>query len=314
MNTQQSYRTSWKATMPTTRLGWIALGLIVVLASSTAAYALSPQLRQLFTRADAGLLYIEQANLGQELSLSQTTNGFTISVERVYADANRIIIGYNITSPKLTNNFATALQLTDNAGTTFPVQEIRSTAVQNTTRAFIASFDATSVQNPPGGMRLSVELGETKPASNPKEENKWYSVGTPVSFNFNIDTKVDRRIVDLRQTAQSSGIVLRLEQVRISPTGVNAILCNDSSDNGAIRWLSSGTLSTGVTGVDRIQSEASAIGTEGCHTLKFPAPQYYEQSGEWTLTVNELTAPDHVQGNDKRVTGTWTFRFSVPVK
>jgi hypothetical protein len=71
-------------------------------------------------------------------------------------------------------------------------------------------------------------------------------------------------------------------------------------------------LATDSGEADRVQSEASMVGTEGCHILRFPARHYYEHHGEWTLAVTELTAPDHTQGYDQHVAGTWTFRFTVP--
>ena len=310
-------RTSYKTRstrIPKTRFGWAILVAAAILLSSTAAYAMSPLLRQLFLNSDAGLSHVEQLNLGQELDLTQTTSGFEVNVSRVYADANRIVVGYTVNGPSLTNNFAMSLSLMDEGGGVSQLSEERSTATKNGIRAFIASFDATGIRDTPSKLRLSMEPGQAPSVTDSMAERTWHSLGTPVTFDLNVDAKIDRRISDLRQTDQASGVTLVLEQVRISPTSVNAILCDATTytEGEAPYWLSAGVLDTERGTNERVQSEASAMSIEGCHTLKFPAPHYYSQSGNWTLTVHELTAPDHIQGNDKKVTGTWTFQFSSP--
>ena len=161
-----------------------------------------------------------------------------------------------------------------------------------------------------------MEPGQTPPVSDLLLERTWVSLGAPVSFDLNVNAKIERRIVDLRETAQASGITLVLEQVRISPTSVHAILCDATiyDQGSAPNWLSAGVLTTEEEAKDYVQSDASAISIEGCHTLKFPAAQYYNQSGRWTLTVTSLTAPDHAQGQDKQVSGSWVFSFIAPAK
>ncbi len=42
---------------------------------------------------------VDGRQLGHDLNLSQTANGFTVTVGRVYADANEITIGYTVTGP-----------------------------------------------------------------------------------------------------------------------------------------------------------------------------------------------------------------------
>jgi 5-hydroxyisourate hydrolase-like protein (transthyretin family) len=316
MSAQQSHDKGWKAGTPNTRLGWLALIVVTLLLSSTAAYAMSPRLSQLFLNSDGGLSHVERLNLGQELNLTQTTSGLRVNVNRVYADANRIVVGYIVNGPTLTNNFAMSSSLTDDSGTAFQLSEERSTAVKKGARAFIASFDAAGVRDIPGTLHLKLEPGQTPPPTDSLIERKWSSLGAPVSFDLRLDTKIDRRIVDLREAAQASGITLVLEQVRISPTSVHAILCDATTytQGNVPHWLSAGVLTTESGRIDRVQSDASAMSIEGCHTLKFPAAHYYNQSGNWTLTVTELTAPDHEQGNDKQVTGPWTFHFTAPSK
>ncbi len=68
--------------LPATRLGWVVAVLAVFLAVSGAAYAVVPVLTRAF-QMEAGLQHIEESNLAKQLNLSQTINGWTVSVQRV---------------------------------------------------------------------------------------------------------------------------------------------------------------------------------------------------------------------------------------
>jgi len=76
----------------------VAALLLAMVAGGT--YALAPVLNRAFeldSEYDPGLQYVLDNHLYQEMDLSQTIDGYTIHVERVYADANRILVGYTLT-------------------------------------------------------------------------------------------------------------------------------------------------------------------------------------------------------------------------
>jgi hypothetical protein len=75
---------------------------------------------------DPGLRRAEEAGLVQHLDASQTVDGFTLTVERVYADAGRVVIGYTIRAAewitavhRLDRSPSGGLTLTDSAGRTY---------------------------------------------------------------------------------------------------------------------------------------------------------------------------------------------------
>ncbi|MCS7351861.1 MAG: DUF4179 domain-containing protein [Anaerolineae bacterium] len=70
--------------------GWLAAGLALVMALVGMAYA-----RPLW-EAFLSTHLLEQGGRMHTLSLSQTRDGITVTIERLYADANRIVIGYRI--------------------------------------------------------------------------------------------------------------------------------------------------------------------------------------------------------------------------
>ncbi len=86
--------------------------------------ATSPLGQQLWQRGDPGTAYVEQAGFVRELRLSATHEGVTITLERAYADANRIVIGYTLGVPEALAGYQSidafaAATLRDTAGRTY---------------------------------------------------------------------------------------------------------------------------------------------------------------------------------------------------
>ena len=73
----------------------MVLGTNVVAHRATASSQLVDQAFSL----RPGMAHIMQAGLVREVNLPQSTCGFTMTIQRVYADANRVVVGYTITGP-----------------------------------------------------------------------------------------------------------------------------------------------------------------------------------------------------------------------
>ncbi|MCS7252096.1 MAG: DUF4179 domain-containing protein [Anaerolineae bacterium] len=85
---------------------WRTAGLMLVLALAGMAYA--PSLWEAFFSTRL----LEQGGKLQALSLSQTRDGITVTVERAYADANRIVIGYRVQGLPVSSGISRHPQLT----------------------------------------------------------------------------------------------------------------------------------------------------------------------------------------------------------
>ena len=83
--------------LPRTRLAWVFLPLLLLLLVGGTVYAASPQMREIFLKY-AG--HIEKAGLVQQMDMSQTVNGVTVRLERVYADNNEVLLGYTVSGPR----------------------------------------------------------------------------------------------------------------------------------------------------------------------------------------------------------------------
>lgn len=113
------HRSRWVHLKPTTRPGWALLVLALCLALGAGAWAVSPIVDRLF-RVDSGLNHVGQTGLGQDLALSQTVDGVTVTLEQAYADANRIAIGLTVRGSYVLGYDLAHVTLSDTLDRTFP--------------------------------------------------------------------------------------------------------------------------------------------------------------------------------------------------
>src|SRR5436305_12893922 len=95
----------------------------------------------------AGTAQVATQHLGEDVNLSQSACGFTMTISRVYADANRIIVGYTLTGPagRRFNNINATPTLADAQGHTLPGLEGAGTGVMGSQSGNYMAFDAGSV-------------------------------------------------------------------------------------------------------------------------------------------------------------------------
>jgi hypothetical protein len=151
-------RRTW---LPATRMGWAVAALAVFLALGTAAYGLASVIDRLFEQ-EVGLEQTQEANLGRVANLSQTADGVTARVERVYADAGRVVIGLTLHGANGTRYDLGQLTLTQADGTIlWPVSGLGVAAESELLpgeSAFVFTFDASPVQGAPESLDLRLSL------------------------------------------------------------------------------------------------------------------------------------------------------------
>jgi len=311
----------WTRLKPTTRLGWAGLITVLLLVVSAGAYAMGPLLSRVF-QMEAGLHHIEQANLGQEINLSQTVDDITVTLHRVYADANRIVVGYTVNgSTDLPDNrsrlIPVRITLTDEQGTVFSVISGvgRSTPVgpgAETVEAwtggvvdsyFVDSYDAAVVQGTPEALHLSLVMDvETYvvPTPVPPTPGVYKDradrvlldplvpalTAGPFTLNFSVPF-IPGRTIEVQQEVEVGRIAVRLERVVVTPSATRAILCFNPPDGESEEWLPVGTLSTQGMPV----LNAGPGGKEIFYTMDRSAITTVEQIGEGTCYRYSVLAP-----------------------
>jgi hypothetical protein len=331
-------RSRWAQLRPTTRLGWACLAMALLLAVSTMTYAVVPVVNRIFQQ-EAGLSHVERVGLSQEIDLSQTVDGVTVTLERGYADINRIILGYTIHTADGRRYDPYSMRLSDaNGAVLLPTVGMGVTGQSDVTEislppgegGFVFSFDATDLQGIPSTLDLHLEmelrefvLPPNRPAL-PSAQEKLPALpaltvaeATPVregalvgpfTFDFGLPLSPGHT-VEVQQTVEAAGVALELKRVVVTPSETRALLCIESPGHEWEHWAVVATLSTEV---GQAENAWSANSEEDCALHGF-LPPLDGQEGDWTLTVTELIEfADEPSGEQMRLSGPWVFRFRVP--
>ncbi|HOR01114.1 MAG TPA: DUF4179 domain-containing protein [Anaerolineae bacterium] len=109
--------------LPVTRLGWVAVALVALLAVGATARvaATAPVIGRLLQLFEPEIAHQDDsASLGQALNLSQAIDNVTVAVEWAYADAQRIRVGYTLRSSDGRRFDPCHMTLTDETGAPMP--------------------------------------------------------------------------------------------------------------------------------------------------------------------------------------------------
>lgn len=324
---------------PATRLGWALLVLGLFLTLGAAAYAVGPVIGRLF-QFSSGWQHIEEARLAQEVHLSQTIGDWTVTLERVYADANQILIAYTVSGPP-GQNLDERATLTDNQGTRFPemagagvtgASELLRIRLPPGQGAFVSAFDASAVQGQPTKLDLHLEIALSKlvpvgdapsvpapaPAAPPTSavviapavQLHEEPLAGPFSFDFSVPF-IPGRVALVQESVRVAGITVKLDRVVVTPAETRAILCFDPPTGESEHWVPIATLQTG-DGRDASDAISTVSREAGCYRYSFMA-SLADWHGEWKLTVTELVGMDPTRpGEQTRIQGPWMFAFHVP--
>ncbi len=325
-------RAAWGARLkPASGLSWALIALVVSLAFGAVAYAAAPAVLQLFRQAPI-LDDVVQADLIHELDVSETVEDVTVTLERGYADANRVVIGFTVQGPDAQRLELNRLALTDAAGTALPwihgygaagESDILGLSLPPGEEAHAYVFDASPIAGAPEtlDLRLTMDLEELpvpsdapapmpSTAGSPDERPESAAMelqpmpeGTTVgsvTFEFNVPM-APGRTVEVDQTVEAAGTALTLERVVITPSETRAMLCFDAPDGGEKEWL--------LIAPDA--HDLSDGARAACHQVVYPA-RLADRGGRAELTVTELVGFDPLTGDQTRLSGPWVFRFQVP--
>jgi hypothetical protein len=192
------------------------VGAVAIFALVGATYIALPLLQSLWSE-DRGLQHVTQAGLARELDLRQTINGVTVHVQKGYADANRIVIGYSVELPPTTpaNNGLqlSAPILTDDDGATYPSLGFTTTSdsplgaqVHN-----FAPLGATDARD----IAFTLTIPEVVRA--PKGSGTVQAFRGPWVFNFTLPMAA-ARVVEPALTFTRPGVELTFTRIVVAPS------------------------------------------------------------------------------------------------
>lgn len=312
----------------------LTIGIGVVIAMNT--------FLQPFISLDAGLKEVYDQGLGHEIGISQSHEGFTVTLEWAYADGNRLTLAYTIQghSGTLYSNLESSiyqLSLRD-TGVEIPFYQGMTAAIDQNGEAVgwgappdaiitfdrvlvIRTYDLSTIpigDNP--ALDLHLEVGAhgitwQRRTQIPLERmNEMYEGPESLfTFDFSIPLVDEQRVMNAPQTAVNQDITLALKQVTISPSQTRVTVCF-APPNPARQWTAIPHLTTpagevpGGGGVQPLQS----VNNETCEAYTYFAGMF-DYTGTWRLEISELVGFGSGGGNDQqRIPGSWVFEFVVP--
>lgn len=242
----------------------------------------------------------------QDVHLAETVDGFTITVERAYADANRIIIGYTVsTPPGHTYRDAGPGQITlttqDGLALAAYRQAFGADDLSRGMGARVESFDAAAITGNPATIQLQLvyrDFTAIQQDASSATVQQQVDIPGPWTFTFSLAFHPGRVAIP-HQTVYANGVPLTLERVVITPSEARAY----------VRGAGYDTIATLANGSWSMESSPIPFPTAGVATYIFQE-SVFERHGTWTLTVALDARPYEV--TNRPIPPSWTFRFDVP--
>ena len=316
--------------IPASRLGWVAVGIVLLTTLGAAGYVGSQTLGdKLFSQIIGRWGEDYRSELSHEINLSETIEEITVTVDRAHFDSNRIGIEYTVTGlprSRSPSEFELQAELMDAGNPSVRFRgaggsgvrwdsQIRGMEVPADTVKEVAGFDVTGARTDSSGMQLLFVVSV--------DEYEWDGslwlrdrmIG-PFKFNFAVPfvPSTDKRVVRVGSIVEASGVPVRLEEVTITPAEMTALIRVDRTAEQRWAGVHPGHVTLSVPGEwvsGTPQPTAYVVTTLG------DTPDYFlarfrvnwdVEPGEWTLTVENLQGAFDAYDLD----GPWVFQFDVP--
>ncbi|GAB1422287.1 hypothetical protein MASR2M15_25110 [Anaerolineales bacterium] len=277
---------------------WIAATLLFLLVVSM-VLAINPLLQEIIY-ADPGLKTVFEAGLGTELELSQTHGDFTVEIPWVYADSNRLSIGYLITannSERYTNLEILEPVISDGNGDLYPINREGLTLIGENQASGQIQADLSSIANLGNklDLHLSLHVGyitETRRTEIPQPKNldEWILLSEEFNFDFILPI-IDGYFFQPKVIAQSAGISMSLNELVITPSSGYILLCYSIPDKpieeGWEWYLDPINISFGVDHMLVTESRRWDP-KSGCSRVDFlPFPVTLKE-GDWKIVIGGI--------------------------
>jgi hypothetical protein len=320
----------------------VALGLAAALILGAAGYATAPLLERAFN-LNTGTHSIVEGNLGRPLHLSASAQGFRLTLDRAYADAGKIVIGFDLTAPPIRHinsmvlfgtyshdhgrGMNSAPVLTDNHGDRFSggLAAI-GPGVENGRGAGLLEYDPAGLAD--DGVPLHLHLhasailvieqltGSSLPAGHSRCEERTgticiYTVRGAFDFKFTVPI-TPSRVARVNRSSTVGGTTVKLERVVTAPTGTTVTLRGTGPYAHVSVTAGGKTYSLqrpfGLAAPDRWSPDSEWQYVSGTALTASPT--------RWAVTVRAGARPPRNIAPHATILrgGPWTFRFTMPAE
>jgi len=231
------------------------------------------------------------ADLGQDMTLTQSMNGVTMMIQRVYVDANRVAIGC------LLSGASTAAPRDDDSGILLPTPTLVDAAgaalrqIGGGSRGtgdeigYYFAYDTPPLPSPalpPPALpppALPLRLRFTVPPLRHRGTEGFEVIDDLGPFVFDLSVPVDprARVIEPDYMSRAEGFEVTLHQVVVTPTEVRATLRGAEGHDVMARLT--------VDGHEVVDGGGGRWDTEHDTLLSWVSP-LYDRPGAWTITVH----------------------------
>lgn len=293
----------------------IGIPVVVVLGVALAGgttYA-GVTLLQSVTQGGPDTAAVYRQNLGETLALSQTRNGVSVTIERAYADVNRVMITYAVnphSGSVIYAGFATPTgqpTVSDSQGQTLPGYDAYfQTDPQTNDLVGIIKYDAETIPAAVHELALTVTVPGVHIVSRAGS-----IVAGPYAFHFLVPVSAGET-TNVGRTATVRRVAVTLDRVVATPSETRVYLRASVGFSPNEPYLTARITGEGYDSqagaltdpTDLVESGGSFQAPNGEEVEAFDNTLYGKR-GSFTLTIDSI-------GSSNRIVGPWVFHFVVP--
>ena len=278
---------------------------LLVIASTTYA-ALLPLLTQAFN-IEPGTQQLLQNHQYKDLHIPKTLGGFTFTVQKAYADANRVIIGLTMKNPhdqpSDEASFVHMKLVTQQGWVLRPVGG--NSTLDKGVEGDVFSFDASSVQGNPSELHVALIADTLNVVRFDHTIPQEISIKGSLVFYFSVPFHRGR-ILDRSQSETAGGRIITLEKVVVTSSETQAYIQGIDVEREEAFFTA-----TLVVEGHEYNVMIESLGENNTFVLTFPYA-LMAKHGTWILTIKQDPNTVKFSPTPTIKGGPWVFHFMIP--
>jgi hypothetical protein len=267
---------------------------------------------EVFYPSDGGLTW----DRGEVLGLTQVVDGYSLTLERAYADANQAMVAVSVTDVQDRGWSQVGVgvggaTLTDSQGVNWEMATGASAPGSTSAAANSIWYRAEPGPASPGRRAFHVTVAHVSVSTLDGRPDPWHEIAVDASFSFDLTVGGGSEATP-GVTAEHDGVTVSLDRVIAAPSTVKLELGVTGSSGVDSRWAPIFSVRHGA----QTLNGDMASWQEGSATLTaYTSTGVDDASGDWTVTVSELVSMptgDDPDAPQVRLQGPWTLQFSMP--